>query len=139
MMRVAIVYDSATGKTKAAAEQMGEVTRAEGNECSLDSIHEADPAAVAAADAICVGSWNKGLYVMRQRPSQATSDFIERLAPLDGKQAAVFTTYAIAVGKTLEKMARPLEARGAKVTGRFKSKGPSAADDFATWLRRLNT
>lgn len=139
MMRVAIVYDSATGKTKAAAEQMGEVTRAAGHECSVDSIQYADPAAVAAADAICVGSWTKGLYVIRQSPTQATLDFIERLEPLDGKQAAVFTTYAITVGKTLEKMARPLEARGAKVTGRFKSKGPSAATDFATWLRRLDT
>ena len=139
MMRVAIVYDSATGTTKAAAEQMGEVTRAAGHECSVDSIHDADPAAVAAADAICVGSWTKGLYVIRQSPTQATIDFIDRLAPLDGKQAAVFTTYAIAVGKTLEKMARPLEARGAKVTGRFKSKGPSAADDFATWIGRLGT
>ena len=139
MMRVAIVYDSATGKTKAAAEQMGEVTRAAGHECSVDSIHDADPAAFAAADAICVGSWTKGLYVIRQSPTQATIDFIEKLAPLDGKQAAVFTTYAIAVGKTLEKMARPLEARGAKVTGRFKSKGPSAATDFAAWLRRLDT
>ncbi len=138
-MQVAIVYDSSTGTTKAAAEQMGEVTRAAGHECTVDSIHDVDPAAVAAADAICVGSWTKGLYVIRQGPTQATIDFIERLEPLDGKQVAVFTTYAIAAGKTLEKMARPLEARGATVTGRFKSKGPSAAADFAAWVRRLDT
>jgi flavodoxin len=138
-MRVAIVYDSATGTTKAAAEQMGEVASAAGHECSVDSIHGADPAEVSAADVICVGSWTKGLYIIRQGPTQATIDFIERLEPLDGKQVAVFTTYAIAVGKTLEKMASSLEARGAKVTGRFKSKGPSAATDFATWLRHLNT
>ena len=139
MMRVAIVYDSATGTTKAAAEQMGEATRAAGHECSVDSIHDADPTEVSAADVICVGSWTKGLYVIRQSPTQATIDFIERLKPLDGKQVAVFTTYAIAVGKTLQKMANALEARGANVTGRFKSKGPSAATDFATWLRRLDT
>ena len=138
MMRVAIVYDSSTGKTKAAAEQMGEVVRAAGHECSVDSIHTADPAAVSAADAICVGSWTKGLYVIRQGPTQATIDFIERLEPLEGKQVAVFTTYAIAVGKTLKKMASALEARGANVTGLFKSKGPSAATDFAPWLRRLD-
>ena len=139
MMRVAIVYDSATGTTRAAAEQMGEVTRAAGHECSVDSLHEADPGEVSAADAICIGSWTKGLYVIRQSPTQATMDFIEKLEPLDGKQIAVFTTYAIAVGKTLTKMARALEARGAIVTGRFKSKGPSASTDFATWLRRLDT
>ena len=139
MMRVAIVNDSGTGKTKAAAEQMGEVTRAAGHECTVASIHDADPAEVSAADAICVGSWTKGLYVIRQHPTQATTDFIEKLAPLDGKQAAVFTTYAIAVGKTLEKMASSLQARGANVTGRFKSKGPNAATDFGDWLRRLET
>ena len=139
MMRVAIVYDSATGTTKAAAEQMGEATRAAGHECSVDSIHDVDPTDVSAADVICVGSWTKGLYVIRQGPTQATIDFIEGLEPLDGKQVAVFTTYAIAVGKTLQKMANALEARGANVTGRFKSKGSSAATDFATWLRRLDT
>jgi len=120
-MRVAIVYDSKTGTTKAAAEQMGEVTRAAGHECSVESIEDADPAEVSGADVICVGSWTKGLYVVFQGPTQATIDFIERLEALDGKQAAVFTTYAIAVGKTLEKMASPLEARGANVSGRFKS------------------
>ncbi len=139
MMRVAIVYDSSTGTTKAVAEQMGEMAREAGHECSVESIHDADPAAVSAADVICVGSWTKGLYVIRQSPTQATIDFIERLEPLDGKHVAVFTTYAIAVGKTLQKMASSLEARSANVTGRFKSKGPNVATDFAEWLRRLDT
>ena len=137
-MRVAIVYDSSTGTTKAVAEQMGEVARSAGHECSVESIHDADPAEVSGADVICVGSWTKGLYVVRQGPTQATTDFIGRLGSLDGKQVAVFTTYAIAVGKTLQKMARSLEARGAEVTGRFKSKGPHAAPDFATWVRNLD-
>ena len=91
------------------------------------------------ADAVCVGSWCKGLFVILQKPTPATIDFIERLGPLDGKPAAVFTTYDIAIGKTLQKMATPLEARGAKVTGKFKSKGPHAADGFAAWLQALDT
>ena len=139
MMRVAIVYDSSTGTTKATAEQMGEAVRAAGHECSVESIADADPAEVSAADAICVGSWTKGLYVIRQGPTQAALDFIGRLGPLHGKHVAVFTTYAIAVGKTLQKMASPLEASGATVTGRFKSKGPNVAPDFAAWLRRLDS
>jgi len=136
---MAIVYDSSTGKTKAAAEQMGEAARAAGHECSVESIHDADPAEVTAADAVCVGSWTKGLFVIRQHPTQATVDFIGRLGPLDGKPAAVFTTYDIAIGKTLKKMAAPLEARGAKVTGELKSKGPNAAASFDAWLRTLGT
>ncbi len=138
MMQVAIVYDSSTGTTKAAAEQMAEVTRAAGHECSLESIHEADPAEVGAADAICVGSWTKGIYIIRQGPTDATIDFIRKLGPLRGKQVAVFTTYAIAVGKTLEKMAGALEGRGASVTGKFKSKGPNPPAAFSAWVRRLD-
>ena len=138
-MKVAIVYDSSTGKTKAAAQQMGEAARAAGHECSVKSIHDADPAEVTEADAVCVGSWCKGLFVIFQGPTAATMGFIERLGHLDGKPAAVFTTYDLAVGKTLQKMATPLEARGATVTGKFKSKGPHAAGGFAAWLRTLDT
>jgi flavodoxin len=138
-VKVAIVYDSSTGNTKAAAEQMGEAARAAGHECSVESIQSADPAQVTAADAVCVGSWTKGVYIVAQRPTAATIDFIGRLGPLDGKPAAVFTTYALAVGKTLKKMATPLEARGASVTGEFKSKGPHAAKEFDGWLQRLDT
>ena len=137
-MKVAIVYDSSTGKTKAAAEQMAETARAAGHECSVDSVQTADPAEVTAADAICVGSWTKGLFIILQNPTPGTLDFIGRLGPLDGKPAAVFATYDLALGKTLQKIAAPLEAKGARVTGMFKSKGPKAAEGFGAWLQTLS-
>ncbi len=137
-MKVAIVYDSSTGKTKAAAEQMGEAARAAGHECSVQSVLDADPAEVTVADAVCIGSWCKGLFVIRQSATPATMGFIDRLGSLDGKPAAVFTTYDIAIGKTLKKMATPLEARGARVTGKLKSKGPHAAKEFGDWLQTLD-
>jgi flavodoxin len=136
-MNVAIVYDSSTGNTKAAAEQMAAAVREAGHDCTVESITQADPAEVAAADAICVGSWTKGLYVILQGPTTGTLDFIGRLGPLDGKPAAVFATYAIAIGRTLSKMSAALAAQGATVTGGFKSKGPKAADDFDVWIRDL--
>jgi len=137
-MKVAIAYDSSTGKTKAAAEQMAATVREAGHECTVDSIARADPAEVAAADAICVGSWTKGLYVIRQGPTPATLEFIGQLGRLDGKPAAVFATYALAIGKTLSKMSAALAAQGAAVNGRFKSKGPVAAPDFDVWVRDLS-
>lgn len=138
-MKIAIVYDSSTGKTKAAAEQMGEAARAAGHECSVESIGGADPAQVTKADVVCVGSWTKGLFVIAQGPTSAIMSFVDGLGSLDGKPAAVFTTYDIAIGKTLQKMAAPLEARGAIVSGRFKSKGPHRADEFDAWLQSLDT
>lgn len=139
MVKVAIVYDSSTGKTKAAAEQMGETARAAGHDCTVESIQTADPAQVTAADAVCVGSWTKGLFVILQGPTKATMSFMGRLGSLDGKPAAVFATYDLAVGKTLKKMAAPLESRGARVTGELKSKGPHAAKGFDAWLQTLDT
>ena len=136
-MTIAVVYDSSTGRTKAAAEQMADKVRAAGHTCTVAHVQQADPAAVAAADAVCVGSWTKGVYVILQGPTRATLDFIARLGPLNGKPAAVFATYAIAIGKTLDKMAAAMSAQGANVTGRFQSKGPTAAPGFDAWLATL--
>lgn len=137
-MKVAIVYDSSTGNTKAAAEQMATTVREAGHDCTVESIARADPAEVAAADAICVGSWTKGLYVILQGPTPATLEFIGQLGRLDGKPAAVFATYAIALGRTLSKMSDALAAQGAAVNGRFKSKGPVADGNFDVWVRNLS-
>ena len=93
---------------------------------------------MSAADAICVGSWCKGLFFIRQHATEATMDFIDALDSLDGKPAAVFCTYKTAVGGMLSKMAARLERRGAVVTGSFKSRGPVAAQGFDDWVKTLN-
>lgn len=136
-MNVSIVFDSETGTTEAAAEAMGELVRAAGHECTVGSIRDADPATVSAADAVCVGSWCKGLFFIRQHATEATMDFIDDLSDLDGKPAAVFCTYKTAVGGMLPKMAARLERRGAAVTGTFKSRGPVPAEGFDDWVAGL--
>lgn len=136
-MNVSIVFDSETGTTEAAAEAMGEVVRAAGHECMVGSVREADPATVSAADAICVGSWCKGLFFIRQHATEATMDFIDGLGDLGGKPAAVFCTYKTSAGGMLPKMAARLASRGASVTGSFKSRGPVPAAGFDDWVARL--
>jgi flavodoxin len=136
-MKVAIVFDSKTGRTKAAAEEMAEVARAAGHECTIRSVQDADPAEVSAADALCVGSWCQGLFFVLQHATTATMDFIDSLDELGGKPAAVFCTYKTAVGGMLPKMAARLESRGAEVTGSFKSRGPYAAGGFKDWVESL--
>ena len=137
-MNVAIVYDSKTGTTKAAAGAMAELVREAGHQCTVGSVRDTDPAVTSAADAICVGSWCKGLFFVRQHATKATDDFIDGLASLDGKPAAVFCTYKTAVGGMLTKMAARLKGRGANVTGSFKSRGPVAAEGFAGWVAGLD-
>ena len=138
-MKVAIVYDSRTGNTKAAVEEMVEIVRAAGHECSAHSVREADPAKVAAADAVCIGSWANGLFIIFQHATRDTMDFIDRLGSLDGKPAAVFCTYKVSPGKMLSKMADRLSARGANVTGQFRSRGPMASKAFREWVHGLGT
>ena len=136
-MNVAIVFDSKTGTTKAAAEAMAELVRAAGHQCTVTSVQDADAATVSAADAICVGSWCKGLFFVFQHATKATMDFIDGLDRLDGKPAAVFCTYKTAVGGMLPKMAARLKDRGAVVSGSFKSRGPVAAEGFGSWVKGL--
>jgi flavodoxin len=136
-MNVAIVFDSKTGTTKATAEAMAELVRAAGHACTVSSVQVADPVTVSAADAICVGSWCKGLFFVFQHATEATMDFIDGLDSLEGKPAAVFCTYKTAVGGMLPKMATRLESRGANVTGSFKSRGPDAAEGFEAWVESL--
>ena len=136
-MKVAIVFDSQTGTTRAAAEAMAELVRSAGHLCTVGSVQDADPATVSAADAICVGSWCKGLFFVGQHATEATMNFIDGLDNLDGKPAAVFCTYKTAAGGMLPKMATRMESRGANVTGSFKSRGPVAAKDFSSWVESL--
>ena len=136
-MNVAIVFDSKTGTTKAAAEKMAEMVRAAGHECTVAAVQDADPAAVRAADAVCVGSWCKGFFFVFQHATKETMEFIDRLGNLDGAPAAVFCTYTTAVGQMLSKMAGQLRNRGGAVTGQFKSRGPVPAEGFAAWVESL--
>jgi len=136
-MRVSIVFETRTGTTAAAAEKMAEQVRAAGHECTLANVLEAQPARVSTADALCIGTWTKGYFIVMQHPTQATLDFIGRLS-LRGQPVAVFTTYRLAVGGTLREMAMAVESSGGTVTGMYKSRGPVAPQGFDGWVRSLS-
>jgi len=136
-MNIAIVYDSMTGTTAQAAEAMGVMLEEQGHQCQVQSISKADLTEVAAADLICIGSWIKGLFIIRQHPTAGTMRTIERLENLEGKNMVVFCTYKLAVGSSLRKMAQALEAKGAHVVGQFKYRGPEPNSEFASFAKSL--
>jgi flavodoxin len=135
-MKVSIVFDTRTGTTAAAAERMAEVIRAAGHDCSLENVSRADAKAVARADAVVVGCWTKGWFIVRQRPSEGALAFIEKLS-LAGRPVAVFATYRLALGSTVTQLARAVEAAGGKVTGMYSVKGGKAPDGFEGWVDSL--
>ena len=136
-MNIAIIYDSSTGTTAKAAETMGKTFEELGHTCRVQSVAQADPANVSDADLICVGSWVKGLFIIRQHPTEGTMRFIEQLGNLEGKQTVVFCTYKTAVGSTLRQMAQALEGKGAKVVGQFKYRGPEPNSEFVSFVKSL--
>jgi flavodoxin len=136
-MNIAIVYDSSTGTTAKAAETMGKTMEAHGRQCRVQSVAQADPAVVSEADFICIGTWVKGLFIIRQHPTEGTMRFIEKLGDLSGKNAIVFCTYKLAIGSTLQQMAKALEGKGAIVVGQFKYRGPEPNSKFASFARSL--
>jgi flavodoxin len=136
-MKTVIVYETSTGRTAAAARAMGKVFEEHGHQCQVKSVGQADMAEVMDADLICVGAWVKGLFIIKQHPSDYAMGFIERLGDLAGKRVVVFCTYRLAAGSTLSQMTKALEAKGADVVGQFKYRGPepnSAFDSFASSL-----
>jgi flavodoxin len=136
-MKIAIVYDTRTGRTMTMARAMDAALKERGHECTVKSIGEADPTEIAGADLICAGCPTHGLFLILQRPTKEWVQFVERLGDLQGKKAVVFTTYLIATGSTLTKMAHALENQGATVVGRFRSKRPTPGEDFAAFAAAL--
>jgi flavodoxin len=136
-MKVAIVYDTHTGITAAAAEKMTEVVHTAGHECSAENVSNASASALARADAVVLGCWTKGWFIIRQHPSEGMIAFLEGLS-LNGKPTAVYATYKLAIGSTLRQLANAAETAGAKVTGMYKVKGPNVPVGFEDWVRGLD-
>lgn len=136
-MNIAIIYESSTGTTAAAAQAMGKALEDHGHQCQVLAVTEADPGEVAEADLICLGAWVKGLFIIRQHPSERAMRFIGRLSDLGGKKAVVFCTYKLAAGSTLTQMAKALEGKGADVVGQFKYRGSEPNHSFARFASNL--
>jgi flavodoxin len=137
-MKLAIVYETHTGTTSAAAEKMAEVVRVAGHECTVESISNADPKKVGRADAVVIGCWTKGYFVFGQHPSEGVLKFTEGLT-LSGRPVAVFGTYKLAIGSTLRQLAMVAESAGGKVTGMYKVKGPNVPAGFEAWVASLDS
>lgn len=136
-MKVAIVYETHTGITAAAAEKMAEVVHAAGHECSVENISNASASTVGRANAVVIGCWTKGWFIIRQHPSEGILEYLDGLS-LNGKPTAVFATYRLAIGSTLRQLSDAAEHAGAKVTGMYKVKGPNVPDGFEAWVRSLD-
>lgn len=137
-MRVLILYESRRGFTLTVARALRDELRTLGLEATASPLRATDPGTLAAADALVVGTWVKGLVVAGVGPADGTEDGVRALPPLGGKPAIVYCTCGVAPGDTLESMQEWLEERGAEVRGRIVfrrtkslAKAPEAAAAIA--------
>lgn len=120
-MKAALLVESLTGNTWKAAELIGTNLSQEGwTITGLSKVREPDHASIQAADIVLVGTWTHGLFVVGQSPWAAAA--ISNLPAMRGKQAAVFLTFALNAGKSLDRLSGAVGATGANVIGGLEIK-----------------
>lgn len=119
-MRAIVIYESLTGNTEKAATCITAELAASGIEAVACSTKAIDYQSLADADLVILGSWTDGLFLFGQRP--ASEGRLSQLPFMNGKRGAVFCTYAIETGRTLQKMEDILRDRGADVIGGYAIK-----------------
>jgi flavodoxin len=115
-MKAALLVESLTGNTWSAAEKIADNLSQEGwTITGLSKVRQPDHASIQAADVVVVGTWTHGLFLVGQSPWALPS--ISNLPTMRNKTAAVFLTYAIDAGKSLDKLTGAVGATGADVIG----------------------
>lgn len=114
-MEAVVIYESLTGNTARAGQAIAAGLAAAGMPTKAFPITKIDYQALSRAELVVVGSWVDGLILVGQRPGRLGR--ITSMPALAGKKAVVYLTYAIDPGKSLEKLSKAVEARGAEVLG----------------------
>ena len=131
-----MLVESLTGNTWKAAEMIAGGLEAGGwSVTSLAPVGQPDHAAIQDADIVLVGTWVHGLFVVGQTPWAAAK--ISNLPAMRGKRAAVFCTFALNPGKSLDKLSGAVGATGAGVIGGLalnRSKLEAHSEAFCTRL-----
>jgi flavodoxin len=115
-MQAVIIYDSVTGNTRNAANLIADELFQREIGANLFKVTEVNHEAVAEADLVVVGTWTDGLILVGQKPGRHKR-FTSLLPDLTGKRCAVFCTFAVDPGRTLEKLQKIVEAHGGEVLG----------------------
>lgn len=134
-MHAIVIYESLTGNTaKAGREIAAQLTEA-GISTVASPIDQIDLSALSKADLVIVGSWVDGLFFVGQKPGRAGR--LKKMPVIDGKKAAVYCTYALQDGKTLEKMSTIVTRRGGDVIGGYALRRDRLDSDITSFVNRL--
>jgi flavodoxin len=134
-MQVVILHESLTGNTERAARLIANAFYDHQIAARVFPVDGYDPEALAEADLVVLGSWTDGFFVIGQKPGRHKK--FTRLPDLAGKRAAVFCTFALDPGHTLDKLTKIVAERGAEVVGGLairRNQLEAGASDFVDRL-----
>lgn len=134
-MKAVVVYESLTGNTKLAGQLIAQELSSAGIAAVACPITEIDMQALSEAELVIVGSWTDGLVFAGQRPGRAGR--LQKMPRIDGKKAAVYCTYAINMGKTLDKLSTIVSRRGGEVIGGYAIHRKDLKGDATEFVDRL--
>lgn len=134
-MNAIVIYESLTGNTAEAGHLIAAELTSAGVNAVASPITQVNLQALSDADLVVVGSWVDGLFFFGQRPGRAGR--LAKMPVIDGKQAAVYCTYAVNAGKTLDKLSDTVQARGGNVIGGFAIHRKDLAGGAAEFVDRL--
>lgn len=134
-MRAIVIYESLTGNTRTAGHLIADELNAAGIDTIACPIDQVELQALSEAELVVVGSWTDGLFFFGQRPGRIGR--LAKLPVIDGKLAAVYCTYAIETGKTLEKLSAIVGRRGGNVIGGFAIKRSNLEGGAREFVDRL--
>ena len=133
-MDALIIYESMTGTTQRAAHLIGDAFYDAQIGARVFPTAGVTDEAVAGADLVIVGTWTDGLLIVGQRPGKHKK--LAALPSLAGKRCLVYCTYAIAPGKTIEKLTKVVEKLGGEVLGGMTIRRDHLEEDTAAFAER---
>ena len=135
-MKVLVTYESRSGNTKRAADDIAAAAEDLGHAVAIKPLADVRGYDISLAQVVFVGSWVKGFLIVGVGPARKAMHHLTSFGSLEGKQAAVFCTYALHPRSTLDSLRKVLADRGATVLGEraFHGHGDSieGAAEFAT-------
>jgi len=137
MPTAAVIYRSHSGTTRRLAEEIGAHLESRGFTATVQSVGDAEPAAIAGADVVLLGCWTSGLFVVAQHPDEPWLAFVRDLPSMGPGRVGLFTTYKLRTGSMFARMRTALAGKADRIDLELKERNGHLSDAGRVALDRF--